>query len=95
MLLVTLLQPKPKEVEEEPLHNGCSSSLSSSQKQTTNTGTVDSVVTNQNAKNKIEVVAVDVIENTADKIISVDEQMEPFHAVSNGNNGLSNCEITI
>ena len=53
------------------------------------------MVTNQNAKNKIEVVAVDVIENTADKNISVDEQMEPFHAVSNGNNGLSNCEITI
>ena len=69
--------------------------FTTSQKQTTNTGTVDSVVTNQNAKNKIEVVAVDVIENTADKIISVDEQIEPFHAVSNGNNGLSNCEITI
>ena len=96
MLLVTLLLPKPKVVEEEPLHNGVSSSLSSSLKQTTNTGTVDCVVTNQNVRNKIEVVAVDVIDNTTDlhKIISVDEHIEPSH-VANGNNGLSNCEITI
>ena len=36
------------------------------------------MVTNQNAKNKIEVVAVDVIENTDEKIISVDEQMIKF-----------------
>lgn len=87
---VKLPKPKLKEAEEkEPLHNCCSSSLSTSQR----TNTISScVLTHQNKQtnngNKIEVVTVDVIDvdhYQHQGSISAQETAETNHHTANGN----------
>ena len=84
------MKPKLKEAEEkEPLHNCCSSSLSTSQR----TNTISScVLTHQNKQtnngNKIEVVTVDVIDvdyYQHQGSISAQETAENNHHTANGN----------